>query len=75
MGPPIFFGKQNMKEITYKKKPATIKAELSRRNPTLDRRGQVIEPGAVYVQLEIDGREVFDWISYDLLYDAAGKPL
>jgi hypothetical protein len=47
-------------------------AELPRRNPTLDRRGQVMESGAVYVQLEVDGREVFDWVEYGLLYDAAG---
>jgi hypothetical protein len=41
--------------------------------PTLDRWSQVLEPGAVYVQLEVEGREVFDWVEYDLLYDAAGS--
>ncbi len=64
-----------MRTITYKEKPATIKAEFTRRNPTLHRRGQIIEPGAVYLQLEVDRREVFDWVDYELLYDAAGKTL
>jgi len=45
-----------MRTITYKEKPATIKAEFTRRNPTLHRRGQIIEPGAVYLQLEVDRR-------------------
>ena len=64
-----------MREIIYKEKPATIKAELTRRNPTFDRRGQIIQPGSVYCQLDVEGREVFDWIDYELLYTAAGKPL
>jgi hypothetical protein len=63
-----------MKEILYKNKPATIMAALTRRHPTLDNRRQIIEPGSVYVQLDVGGREEFAWIEYELLYDAAGKP-
>jgi len=49
-------------------------AEVNRRNPTFDRNRQVIEPGKIFCQLDVEGREVFDGIEYDLLYDAVGSP-
>jgi hypothetical protein len=63
-----------MKEIIYKNKPATIMAEVTRRNPTFDRNRQIMEPGKIFCQLEVDGREEFAWIEYELLYDVAGNP-
>jgi len=63
-----------VRTIIYKDKPATFMAEVNSRNPTFDRNRQVIEPGKIFCQLDVEGREVFDGIEYDLLYDAVGSP-
>ncbi len=63
------------KKINYKGKPAIIMAEVNRRNPTFDNHLNVIEPGGVYCQIQVDGQEMFDWVPYEQLYDLAGDPL
>jgi hypothetical protein len=61
-----------VRTITYKNKPPPSWPNSPAVIPHLIGGAKFMESGAVYVQLEVDGREVFDWVEYGLLYDAAG---
>src|SRR6266481_6537102 len=60
------------KKIIYKGTPATIESEITRINPTKDASGRIVAPGKIFARLNVAGAEVWDWISYEELYDLAG---